>query len=200
MTLPDPKPIRAILRLKNNAIIERRERMGYTGHGGCRRFCTALGLSYSSVIALETMYVKPFKADGGMTKTAAGLAEALGVLPEDLWPAEVLAIKQRLSIRTLDLPEMLALGGNDPALLQPGPDAQLGREEMITLALENLHDRDRNILIWRYMDELSLDEIGDQLWLSRERVRQLISRAIEKVKKGPNGKLLKGLWREDDGW
>lgn len=48
-------------------------------------------------------------------------------------------------------------------------------------ALENLTERDRKVIIMRYHG-YTLKEIGKQLNLTRERVRQLEKRAIEKIK------------------
>lgn len=180
--MEDPKPIRAILRLKNNAIIERRERLGFDS---CVSFTRAFGLQYSHAIGLETMNLSPFRKDGALTSLAAKLCECLGALPEDLWPGEVLLLKKNVSTRKLDIPEMLMLAGDSPELLEDGLEVQRNLEirEMAERCLNSLpNDRLRNIVQWVILEEETLEFAAERLGLSRERTRQLLARALHKMR------------------
>ncbi len=59
------------------------------------------------------------------------------------------------------------------------------RSEMLARAMEDLPEREKNILIERRLkdDPITLEQLGDQYGISRERVRQLEVRAFEKVQK-----------------
>lgn len=71
-------------------------------------------------------------------------------------------------------------------------------EGLMCTALSPLPDRERKLLCWRFglagEREHTLEAIGRRLQLSRERVRQLEARALEKVKRGPASDDLRILW------
>ncbi len=98
------------------------------------------------------------------------------------------------NIRSLDAPledpDGQTLGDrlSDPS--KPEPSAQLDRErlrEVLDRGLARLGSRERKVLRWRFgLDEggqETLQQIGRRLGLSRERVRQIQSRAMEKLRK-----------------
>lgn len=57
------------------------------------------------------------------------------------------------------------------------------KKKLLAQALDSLNDREREIIIARRMneEELTLEELSKQFNISRERVRQIESRAIEKM-------------------
>jgi RNA polymerase primary sigma factor len=120
------------------------------------------------------------------------VAELAGVEPE-----LVRAVNEALApIRSLSAP----LPGAEEATLEEvladdrslHPDEELG-EAQIRAVLEGelprLPDRDRQILVWRYGlggdAPLTLEAIGARLGLSRERVRQLESKAMAALRERP---------------
>lgn len=75
---------------------------------------------------------------------------------------------------------------------RPTPEALVGeteefsyRSEMLERAMQDLPEREKNILVERRLkdDPITLEQLGDQYGISRERVRQLEVRAFEKVQK-----------------
>jgi len=75
---------------------------------------------------------------------------------------------------------------------RPSPEAQVGereelgvRSEMLERALAELPERERHILIERRLkdDPVTLEELGEEYGISRERIRQLEVRAFDKVQK-----------------
>ena len=57
------------------------------------------------------------------------------------------------------------------------------KKKLLAQALDSLNDREREIIIARRMneEELTLEQLSKQFGISRERVRQIESRAIEKM-------------------
>jgi RNA polymerase sigma-32 factor len=57
------------------------------------------------------------------------------------------------------------------------------KKKLLGQALESLNDREREIIVTRHMneEELTLEELSKRFGISRERVRQIESRAMEKM-------------------
>jgi RNA polymerase primary sigma factor len=91
---------------------------------------------------------------------------------------------------SLDAPigEDTSLGQLVPDLLIPSPEEEALREEAIRRvqeALECLPMREREILYRRFgldgEDEQTLEQVGDRMRVTRERVRQLEARALRRL-------------------
>lgn len=64
----------------------------------------------------------------------------------------------------------------------------------ISCALQSLNERERNIIESSFginQPEMTLEEIGNKYWLTRERVRQIKEKAIRKLRHNTNSKMLK---------
>lgn len=53
---------------------------------------------------------------------------------------------------------------------------------LLVAALETLALREAQVLIYRYLHELTLDEIGEIYEVTRERIRQIEARALRKMR------------------
>jgi RNA polymerase sigma-32 factor len=109
---------------------------------------------------------------------------------------EVLQLNRRLSSRDMSLNAPLSIdeGGEHQDMLEderPNPEAiaantqmQAMRSEVVGDALNELNERDRDIFERRHLSDEppTLEELGAEYGISRERVRQLEARAFKKVK------------------
>jgi RNA polymerase primary sigma factor len=133
----------------------------------------------------------------GRRPTPAEVAERLGM---DAAQAETL---EQLTREPVSL-EAEIRGAEDKTVKDfvadatvPAPHAGLDRnrlERAARTSIQSLSERERNILRWRFGmlgdEDHTLEEIGAKLGLSRERVRQLESRALAKLRSSPQAREL----------
>ncbi len=133
--------------------------------------------------------------NGELSDEQAGMiSEAVGATEE-----EVQHMNRRLHSRDLSLNAPLSQTEEGAAEFQdtlvderPNPEALVGATEemsvrsgMLERALAELPERERHILIERRLkdDPVTLEELGEEYGISRERIRQLEVRAFDKIQK-----------------
>lgn len=62
----------------------------------------------------------------------------------------------------------------------PAPDTEKGLEELLP---SKLPKKDKKVLIWRFVQQMSYKEIANQLGISETGCRSRVFRAIEKCRK-----------------
>jgi RNA polymerase sigma-32 factor len=113
--------------------------------------------------------------------------------------ADILHLDRRMNVRDMSLNAPLSTGEDESIefmdLLEdegPSPETIVADDEehqirngYLKSALKELPDRERHIFIERHLteDPITLEKLGVQYGISRERVRQLESRAFDKVQK-----------------
>lgn len=88
----------------------------------------------------------------------------------------------------------------DEEELERDVEEHIRREILEELFAEHLTDRERKILVLYYgLDDgepYTLEEIGQLMGVSRERIRQLRNRAFEKLQEAEQGKALEEFWSQ----
>ncbi len=81
------------------------------------------------------------------------------------------------------------------------PDEEADRRVRQTIlyeALDALNEREREIVLMRFQDGLTLQDVGEHFGVTRERTRQLQEQAIQKVKKRIKADLLRRISSDND--
>ncbi len=82
--------------------------------------------------------------------------------------------------------------------IQDEVEFQAQRQFLENMFEKYLTERERKILVLYYGlddgEEMTLEEIGSLLGVTRERIRQIRNRAFEKLRQSPDGMALEGFW------
>jgi RNA polymerase primary sigma factor len=88
--------------------------------------------------------------------------------------------------------------GMDDEDIEVDVEAQARREFLERMFERYLTERERKILVLYYGlddgEEMTLEEIGSLLGVTRERIRQIRNRAFDKLRASPDGSALEGFW------
>ena len=88
--------------------------------------------------------------------------------------------------------------GMDDEDIEVDVEAQARREFLEKMFERYLTERERKILVLYYGlddgEEMTLEEIGSLLGVTRERIRQIRNRAFDKLRASPDGSALEGFW------
>lgn len=186
------KEFEVTIKIRNNLLKSRRLSLGM----GLVEFAEHAGVSPSSYCALEGLRMAPvcgrrFGKPGLVWRESVKrLAEFHRCLPEDLFPDSVLAVTCPEVVKEIGASELCPLLGSQQAecvmaLPAPDPETALESEEMGRLlagALDELSYREREVVRKRFDEGLTYDEIGKEQGVVRERIRQIESKALRKLR------------------
>ena len=132
----------------------------------------------STVNSLVTMRLKPFN-DSGWTDLALDVAAMVGKEPEDLWPDHLREFKLSKSTSEVEIDL-----DSVKQLIQDGTsEKSLSQVSAISKFATTLTPREREILAMRFAMKISLEETAKAFGITRERVRQIETKAIKKMRK-----------------
>ena len=141
----------------------------------------------------------------GRAPTAQEIAEELDE------PLETVRALRRVSTAELSLDAPLDRSDRDSVSfgdrfstededdIEKDVESQARREFLEQMFEEYLTERERKILVLYYGlddgEEMTLEEIGDLLGVTRERIRQIRNRAFDKLRESPRADALAGFWK-----
>lgn len=174
--------------VRNNLILRRMKELGIKTQEDLAQLS---GISQPAVSALIGMRIRATnKVTGDWTEHAYRLALALRAEPEDLWTEKQRDMMLDRSWREVSMGEdavmQLASGLGPERMVQNALTS-----ERIDAALDTLDARERGAVKARFFDGATLEEIGQEYGISRERVRQLVLRALRKLRHPARAPMLK---------
>jgi RNA polymerase primary sigma factor len=152
-----------------------------------------------------------------LSRTETMLTQKLGRTPTDREiaeemeePVETVRALRRVASAELSLDAPLdrsdrdsasfgeRFSGMDDEDIEVDVEAQARREFLERMFERFLTERERKILVLYYGlddgEEMTLEEIGSLLGVTRERIRQIRNRAFDKLRASPDGSALEGFW------
>jgi RNA polymerase sigma factor (sigma-70 family) len=166
------KDYRVKVTIRNARILSAIEDAGYRS---VLDFANKNAISYTAISQLTSLRQSPVKDDGRLRDSAQELCDVLCLLPEDLWTDDQLYLN--LPRNTYEY----EISAEDAA--QIAFDAPIKIQKLLESSGLNL--REEKVLAMRFGDTPSTyEEIGKQLDVTRERIRQIEHNAIRKMRSG----------------
>ena len=173
-------------------------------------FCRKHGFSQSLVGLLLNLKTSPRTKYGGWRETATSLAALFRMLPEDLFPARLYDIETpfvslELAAPALQAPEdeLLAIAAPEeynPERILELSTIQTTLEGRVRRVLSELSPREEKVLRMRFgigeSKARTCQEVGEDFGVSPERIRQIESKALKKLRRPTKSRILKG--KEED--
>jgi hypothetical protein len=177
------KDFHVVIRLKNNQLLERRERLGVTQ----KMFADFCSIAKTVYAAFECLRESPINSKGEWKEAALRIAAFYEVLPEVLWPEMVCNVKKPLVTRKCDAEEMSILNGefSERASLPPSDHClEAEKNEVVRESLNScgLKNRDQKILEMVHglngFEEHTFTAVAKILKISTSRVQQIYYKSL----------------------
>ena len=136
-----------------------------------------MGRSQGAVNALVTMKVKPIN-EKGWTELASDVAAMVGKEPVEIWPENLQDI--RLSTSTSEF--TIDMDGVKQIMSDNSTEKMIAHSQVLQQLDTRLNDTQKKVIDMRFKQNMSLEETGKVLGLSRERVRQIECRSLRMMK------------------
>ncbi|HOE14210.1 MAG TPA: RNA polymerase sigma factor RpoD/SigA [Candidatus Saccharicenans sp.] len=153
----------------------------------------------SDKISRMNREIEILRKEFGREPTREEIAGRLGMTPEEVAELELIQEKGLSLSDQLGDEDKLLLEDRISDELAPSVEYQIIKnsiEQQIRQALNELEKREADVLKLRFGiegdDPLTLQEIGDRLGLTRERIRQIEQKAMEKLARSQKIKQLRG--------
>ena len=134
-------------------------------------------ISASHISALITMRSTPVRTNGEPTETALNIAAALGMDFEDLWPKHMERLKRKKASFEIEMSAEEVQGIPDMPM-----ERLIDYRTAIEAMKERLTPRERDVIQWRFIDNLTHAEIGKIIGTWPERARQIECSALRKMR------------------
>ena len=190
------KEFRLKVSVRNNLLLSAIEAQGYTSVAEFERACE---IGTGRINNLVAMRDAPILQSGEFSQNAKLVMEVLGAAPMDLWTEQQLTIKLKTNSgeRAIDanlVQHLLEQKSRTEYL--PSPEESLLAAEtaaIVEQVLGTLKPREKDILQERFEKDLTLEEVGNHHGLSKERIRAIESKALQKLRDKKRAPILKEL-------
>lgn len=192
------KDIRLEIKVRNNLILTKVEEAGITGIAELAEKMNAAGLRVhkTQLYKLVSMKSAARGKDDEWIPVVHRLAEFFKCLPEDLFsePQQYGKLEKNVAKAEVTYAEVRQLTARDHGEITP--EMQLQARQLrtaVSRALQTLTPREERVIRLRFGfegDELTLEEVGEKIGVTRERIRGIEAKALRKLKVPCRSKLI----------
>ena len=136
-----------------------------------------MGRSQGAVNALVTMKIKPIN-EKGWTNLASDVAAMVGKEPVEIWPEHLQDI--RLSTSTSEF--TIDMDGVKQIMSDNSTEKMIAHSQVLQQLDTRLNDTQKKVIDMRFNQNMSLEETGKVLGLSRGRVMQIECKSIRRMR------------------
>ena len=189
--MTDAKDYRIEVKVKNNKLLQKIEEAGYATVAD---FCKAANFQQTVVGLFVNMKRAPInKLTGEYSQSFMKIVDFLRCMPEDVFPKAQMqeAMKINKITTKVDISDVQSLTTSLRSIALPPEQKMIFQEARASIqrAMETLTPREQRVLMLRFGfydgKEHTLDEIGKEFNVSKDRIRQIEQKAIRKMK-APN--------------
>lgn len=170
--------ITAITRYKHGNLYAAMKKLGWSQNELSRR-CGVSAITVSRIINLKN---RPSRKDADAIQRAfASVGEFFDVLLE--WPETFSGLSKGFKVeQTQDVSAEVLLQNREMFMLPQEVDRNENIEKLHDMCIKNLSETERKVIDLRFNQEETLESIGCSFGLTREAVRQIQERAIQKMR------------------
>lgn len=153
-------------------------------HGlSIKKLVELANVKQSNLSALANGMMSPINTKGALTPAAARICKALDATVEELFPRYFCNIKANPEPTNQQMLDC-TLSGYTSELSKSLEDRKLilQQKNRLSRALGKLSLMEQNVLVLRFYGGWVLDRVGKLFGISRERVRQIESRALQRLR------------------
>lgn len=191
------KEFRLKVSVRNNLLLSAIEAQGYVSVAEFERACE---IGIGRINNLVAMREAPILQSGEFSQNAKLVMEVLGAAPTDLWTEQQLTIKLKTNSgeRAIDadiVQHLLEQKSKNDYLPSP-EDSLLAAETaaIVEQVLGTLKPREKDVLQQRFVNDSTLQEVGNHHGLSKERIRAIESKALRKLRDVKRAPILKEFY------
>lgn len=146
-------------------------------YGSSAELCRKCEISPTIVSRYLIMKESPILMNGDWKESAFDVSSALGMEPEEIWPDYMRQIALRKSTVELDasVDQIAALSSGEGQLA-------IKLAAMKIINTHRLRPRYREVLKMRFINDMTLEEAGKVVGVTRERIRQMESKSLRTLK------------------
>ena len=180
------KDYRLEIKIKNNYLFTKMQEYGIKN---AAQLAEAIGSNPTSISRYLNLLVPAYEKNGRLTKIAKKLCDFFSCSVEELFPAEHLenALDKNIVVTEKNKHELLPsrmLETDDPSVALIAQEIAQGVNHAV---VKVLNGREQKVIALRFglgdEEPHSLDEVGQLLEVSRERIRQIEATALRKLRK-----------------